>query len=242
MLRACVLDFKGSWEDHLALIEFAYNNSFHLSIGMAPFEALYGRPCRSPVCWAEVGDKELLGPEIVQETTEKITIIRDRIRTAQSRQKSYADLKRRTVEFAVGDFVFLKVSPMKGVVRFGKKKKKLSPRFVGPFEVLEKVGDLAYRLALPLSMSGVHNVFHVSMLRKYIQDESHVIDLGKIKVNEDTTYVVTPVRILDKATKQLRRKDVDLVKVLWSQHDEGDASWELESEMRTKYPYLFVVC
>ena len=206
---------------------------------MAPYEALYGRPCRSPVCWAE--DKELLGPEIVQETTEKILIIRDRIRTAQSRQKSYADLKRRTLEFAVGDYVFLKVSPMKGVVRFGKKKGKLSPRFVGPFEVMERVGDLAYRLALPLSMSGVHNVFHVSMLRKYIQDESHVIDHGMIKVNEDATFVVTPVRILDKTMKQLRRKDVDLVKVLWSQHDEGDASWELESEMRTKYPYLFVV-
>ena len=239
MLRACVLDFKGSWEEHLPLIEFAYNNSYHSSTGMAPYEALYGRPCRSPVCWAEVGDKELLGPQIVQETTEKITIIRDRIRTAQSRQKSYADLKRRTLEFAVGDFVFLKVSPMKGVVRFGKKKGKLSPRFVGPFEIIERVGDLAYRLALPPSLSGVHNVFHVSMLRRYIQDESHVIDLGRITVKENATFVVTPVRILDKSTKQLRKKSVDLVKVLWSQHDEGDATWELESEMRTNYPYLF---
>jgi hypothetical protein len=239
MLRACVLDFKGSWEEHLPLIEFAYNNSYHASIGMAPYEALYGRPCRSPVCWAEVGDKELIGPVFVQETTDKISIIRDRIRTAQSRQKSYADLKRRILEFAVGDHVFLKVSPMKGVVRFGKKGK-LSPRFIGPFEILERVGDLAYRLALPPSLSGVHNVFHVSMLRKYIQDESHVIDHGTIDVNDDATFVVLPVRILDKATKQLRRKNVDLVKVQWSQHDEGDATWELESDMRTKYPYLFV--
>ncbi|XP_062028654.1 uncharacterized protein LOC133744583 [Rosa rugosa] len=108
MLRACVLDFKGSWEDHLPLIEFSYNNSYHSSIGMAPYEALYGRPCRSPICWAEAGDKVLLGPEIVQETTEKISVIRDRIRTAQSRQKSYADLKRRHVEFNEGDHVFLK--------------------------------------------------------------------------------------------------------------------------------------
>ncbi|KAM5551108.1 hypothetical protein ABKV19_026106, partial [Rosa sericea] len=123
MLRACVLDFKGSWEDHLPLVEFAYNNSYHSSIGMAPYEALYGRPCRTPICWAEVGDREFLGPEIVQETTEKIYIIRDRIRTAQSRQKRYVDLKRRPVEFEEGDHVFLKVSPMKGVVRFGKKGK-----------------------------------------------------------------------------------------------------------------------
>lgn len=102
MLRACILDFKGSWEDHLPLIEFSYNNSYHSSIGMAPYEALNGRPCRSLICWADVGDKELLGPAIVQETTEKISIIRDRIRTAQSRQKSYADLKRRHIEFDRG--------------------------------------------------------------------------------------------------------------------------------------------
>ncbi|XP_062021012.1 uncharacterized protein LOC133737489 [Rosa rugosa] len=131
MLRACVLDFKGSWEDHLPLIEFSYNNNYH------------------------------------------------------SR-------------------------------------------------------DLAYRLALPPSMSGVHNVFHVSMLRKYVQDVSHVIDYGPIEVHADTTFVVEPVRILDRSTKQLRRKEVDLVKVLWSHHDEGDASWELESDMRAKYPQLFV--
>ncbi|XP_050378569.1 uncharacterized protein LOC126795878, partial [Argentina anserina] len=210
MLRACVLDFKGSWEDHLRLIEFAYNNSYHSSIGMAPYEALYGRPCRSPICWAEVGDEALMGPEVVQETTEKISIIRDRIRTAQSRQKSYADLKRRHVEFEVGDHVFLKVSPMRGVVRFGRKGK-LAPRYVGPFEILEKVGELAYRLALPTSMSGVHNVFHISMLRKYVPDESHVIDHSTIEVKENATFVVEPVRILDRSTKKLRRREVELV-------------------------------
>ena len=121
MLRACVLDFKGGWEDHLPLIEFAYNNSYQVSIGMAPYEALYGRPCRTPVCWAEVGYRELLGPELVWETSENVSIIRDRIRTAQSREKSYADLKRRPVQLEVGEHVFLRVSPMKGVVRFGKR-------------------------------------------------------------------------------------------------------------------------
>ena len=128
---------------------------------------------------------------------------------------------------------------MKGVVRFGKKGK-LAPRFVGPFEVLERVGDVAYRIALPPSMAGVHNVFHVSMLRRYIRDESHVIDHGVIEVNDDVTFAVEPVRILDRSVKKLRRKEVQLVKVLWSHHDEGDASWELESEMRDKYPQLFV--
>ncbi|KAL6225732.1 hypothetical protein ACLB2K_004581 [Fragaria x ananassa] len=116
---------------------------------------------------------------------------------------------------------------------FGKKGK-LAPRYVAHFEILERVGDLAYRLALPPIMSGVHNVFHVSLLRKYIPDASHVIDYGTIEVNADATFVVEPVQILDRSTKRLRRKEVDLVKVCWSHHDEGDASWKLESVMRAK--------
>ena len=129
-----MLDLKGSWETHLPLIEFAYNNSYHSSIEMAPFEALYGRKCRSPICWNEVGERKLLGPELVQLTTKKIQLIRERLLTAQSRQKSYADNRRRDLEFQVGDHVFLKVSPSKGVVRFGKKGK-LSQRYIGPFEI-----------------------------------------------------------------------------------------------------------
>lgn len=239
MLQACVMDFKGGWDEHLALIEFAYNNSYHSSIGMAPYEALYGMPCRSPVCWAEVGDNKVMGKDVVHETTEMVFIIKDRIYTAQNRKKSYADKKRRSVEFEVGDHVFLKVSPMKGVIRFGKKKGKLSPRYVGPFEILDKVGELAYRLALSPMMSSVHNVFHVSMLRKYVKDASHVIDYSIVEVNEDVTYVKAPLRILDRMTKQLKTTQVDLVKVLWSHQDKGDVPWELESEMRKKYPHLF---
>ncbi|KAL6191531.1 hypothetical protein ACLB2K_037921 [Fragaria x ananassa] len=170
---------------------------------MAPYAALYGRPCRSPICWVEVGDSELLGHDIVQEMTEKVSLT-------------------------------------KGVVRFGKKGK-LAPRYVGTFEILERVGDLAYRLALPPVMSRVYNVFHVSLFRKYIPNASHVIDYGTIKMNADATFVVKPVRILDRSTKRLRRKEVDLVKVCWSHHDEGDASCELESDMKAKYPKLFLV-
>ena len=126
MLRACVIDFKSDWDDHYALIEFAYNNSYHSSIGMTPFEALYGRRCRSPVGWFEVGEIALIGPESVYEAIEKVHLIRERLRTAQSRQKSYADVRRRDLEFEVNDWVYLKISPMKGVMRFGKKRK-LSP-------------------------------------------------------------------------------------------------------------------
>ena len=138
MLRSCVIGLEGSWETHLPLIEFAYNNGYHSSIKMAPFEALYGRKCRSPVCWDEVGEQQVIGPEIVQKTVEKIKIIRERIQAAQNRQKSYADNRRRELEFQVGDHVFLKVSPTKGVYRFGIKGK-LSPRYIGPFG--DEVGE-----------------------------------------------------------------------------------------------------
>ncbi|GJS93305.1 putative reverse transcriptase domain-containing protein [Tanacetum coccineum] len=139
MLRACVMDFGGSWDTHLPLVEFSYNNSYHTSVKCAPFEALYGWKCRSPVIWTEVGESQLIGPEIVQETTEKIIQIKERLKTIRSRQKSYADKRRKTLEFKVGDRVLLKVSPWKGVVRFGKKGK-LAPRYVGPFEIVECVG------------------------------------------------------------------------------------------------------
>ena len=192
MLRACVLDLKGSWETHLPLIEFAYNNSYHSSIEMAPFEALYGRRCRSPICWNEVGERKLLGPELVQLTTEKIQLIRERLLAAQSRQKSYADNRRRDLEFQVGDHVFLKVSPSKGVMRFGNKGK-LSQRYIGPFEILDRVGNVSYRLALPPVLSHIHNVFHVSVLRKYMPDPSHVLEYEPINVREDLSYEEQPV-------------------------------------------------
>ncbi|XP_070025088.1 uncharacterized protein [Nicotiana sylvestris] len=139
MLRSCVLDFKGNWDDHLPLIEFAYNNSFHVSIQMALFEALYGRRCRSPIGWFEVGEAELLGPDLVHQAMEKVRIIQERLKAAQSRQKSYADIHRRKLEFQVDDWVFLRVSPLKGVMRFGKKGK-LSPRYVGPYRVTQRIG------------------------------------------------------------------------------------------------------
>ena len=162
MLRACVLDHKGSWEEHLPLVEFVYNNSYQASIQMAPYEALYGRPCRSPICWTGVGESSITGSDLIRDTSEKVSLTRQRLLTAQSRQKSYADVRRRPLKFKVGDHVFLKVMPKRGVVKFGKRGK-LSPRFIGPFEILESVGTITYQLTLTPSISGVHEVFHVSM-------------------------------------------------------------------------------
>ncbi|KAJ0081607.1 hypothetical protein Patl1_12146 [Pistacia atlantica] len=196
MLRACIMEFKGNWDVYLPLVEFAYNNSYHSSIGMPPYEALYSRKCRTPVCWDEVGERKLLGPEIVQDTNEKINIIKARLKAAQDRQKSYADKRRRELEFQVGDKVFLKVSPWKGVLRFGKRGK-LSPRYIGPYEILGRIGEVAYQLALPQELERIHNVFHVSMLLKYVADPSHILQQQPIQLDEHLTYEERPVQIVD---------------------------------------------
>ncbi|KAL5578327.1 hypothetical protein UlMin_020026 [Ulmus minor] len=198
-------------------------------------QTLEDMKCRSPIHWDEVGERKLLGPEIVQKTVDIVEKIRQRMKTAQSRQKSYADRRRKPLEFAIGDKVFLKVAPMKGVMRFGKRGK-LSPRFVGPFEILERIGDLAYRVALPPAMSGIHNVFHVSMLRKYTPDPSHVLSYDTLDLRQDLTFEELPVKILDREEKELRRKKIRLVKVLWRNHEVEEATWEREDEMRAKYP------
>jgi len=174
LLRACVLENSDSWDRYLPLIEFTYNNSFHSSIGMAPYEALYGRKCRTPLCWFETSENLVLGPNMIQQTTEKIIMIRDKLRATQSRQKSYADKKRRPLEFQEGDHVFLKVTPTTGIGRV-MKSKKLTPRFIGPYQILRKIGPVAYQICLPTFLSNLHNVFHVSQLRKYISDPTHVI-------------------------------------------------------------------
>ncbi|GJR04777.1 putative reverse transcriptase domain-containing protein [Tanacetum coccineum] len=215
MLRACVIDFGKGWVKHLPLAEFSYNNSYHASIKAAPYEALYGRKCRSPVCWAEVGEAQLTGPELIQETTEKIVLIKQRMQAAQDRQKSYADRKRKPMEFEVGDRVMLKVSPWKGVVRFGKRGK-LNPRYVGPFKVLAKVGKVAYRLELPQELSRVHHTFHVSNLKKCYADEPLVMPLEGIHVDDKLQFVEEPVEIIEREIKRLKRSRIPLVKVRWN--------------------------
>ncbi|GJR36805.1 putative reverse transcriptase domain-containing protein [Tanacetum coccineum] len=238
MLRACVIDFGNGWVKHLPLVEFSYNNSYHASIKAAPFEALYGRKCRSPVCWAEVGQVQLTGPELVQETTERIIQVKQRMQAARDRQKSYADLKRKPMKFQVGDKVMLKVSPWKGVVRFGKRGK-LNPRYVGPFKVLKKVGAVAYKLELPQELSRVHNTFHVSNLKKCYSDDPLVVPLGGLQVDENLHFVEEPVEIIDREVKQLRRSRVPIVKVRWNSRRGPEFTWEREDQFRKKYPHLF---
>ncbi|GJT04528.1 putative reverse transcriptase domain-containing protein [Tanacetum coccineum] len=164
MLRACVIDFGKGWEKHLPLVEFSYNNSYHASIKAAPFKALYGRKCRSPICWAEVGDVQLTGPEIIHKTTEKIVQIRQRLQAARDpprRQRSYANIRRKPLEFQVRDRVMLKVSPHKGVIRFGKRGK-LNPWYIRPFKILERIGPQWHINLSFLKSSVISTTFHVS--------------------------------------------------------------------------------
>ena len=205
---------------------------------MAPFELLYGRRCRTPICWDEAGERKLIGPELVEITNEKVEIARKNLKIAQDRQKSYSDLKRREIEYDVGTKVFLKVSPWKGVMRFGKKGK-LSPRFIGPYEVTERVGPLAYRLALPPELSAIHDVFHVSMLRKHRSDPNQTIHEVPVEIQEDLSYEEEPIEILSRENKVLRSKVIPMLKVQWSRHSPKEATWEREEDMRTQYPHLF---
>ena len=213
MLRACIL------------VEFAYNNSYHSSIKMAPYEALYGSKCRSPIGWFEKGETTLFGPDLVHQAMEKVKVIQQRLETAQSRHKSYADVRRRGLEFSIGDWVFLKVSPMKGVMRFGKKGK-LSPRYIGPYKIIRRVGQVAYELELPQELSSVHPVFHVSMLRKCMGNPSHITPTEDVQVTGDLTYEEVPIAILDRQVRRLRNKEVASVKVLWRNQQVEEVTWK----------------
>ncbi|GJT15518.1 reverse transcriptase domain-containing protein [Tanacetum coccineum] len=238
MLRACVIDFGKGWERHLPLVEFSYNNSYHASIKATPFEALYGRKCRSPVCWAEVGDVQLTGPEIIHETTKKIVQIRQRLQAARDRQRSYANVRRKPLEFQVGDRVMLKVSPRKGVIRFGKRGK-LNPWYIGPFKILKRVSPVAYTLELPEELSSVHSTFHVSNLKKCLSDESLVILMKELRLDDTLNFVEEPVEIMDREVKQLRQSRIPIVKVRWNSKRGPEFMWEREDQIRSKYPHLF---
>ncbi|GKD33659.1 putative reverse transcriptase domain-containing protein [Tanacetum coccineum] len=205
---------------HLQLAEFSYNNNYHTSIRCAPFEALYGRKCRSPVLWAKIGEGSLIGPELVQETIDKVVIIKEKLKAARDRQKSYADNRRKPLEF--------------------EKKGKLASRYVGPFEILERISSVAYRLRLSEELSGVHDTFHVSNHMKCLADASLHVPLDEIKVYKTLRFVEELVEIMDHEIKSLKRSKISLVKVRWNSKRGPEFTWEREDYMKSKYPQLFV--
>nr|GEW93947.1 putative reverse transcriptase domain-containing protein [Tanacetum cinerariifolium]GEW98861.1 putative reverse transcriptase domain-containing protein [Tanacetum cinerariifolium] len=213
MLCAYVIDFGNSWERHLPLIEFAYNNSYHVSINAAPFEVLYGEKCQSPVYWAEVRDAQLTGPELIHETSERIVQIKQRIQAARDRQKSYVNVRRKPLEFQVGDRVMLKV--------------------------LAKAETIAYRLELPQQLSKVHSTFHVSNLKKCLSDDPLAISLDEIHINDKLYFVEELVEIMVRKVKRLKQSCISIIKVRWNSRRDPEFTWEREDQFRKKYPHLF---
>ena len=241
MLRACALTCKRTWDKSLPYAEFSYNNSYQASLQMSPFEALYGRKCRTPLNWHEVGENQVFGPDTLEEADKQVKMIQERLRAAQSRQKVYADRRRHDLSFKKGDDVYLKVSPLRGMRRFGIKGK-LAPRYIGPFAITARRGEVAYELALPEKLSKVHNVFHVSELKKCFdkpEEEARKTSLDVIEVQDDLTYEEYPVKILDEKIRTTRRNVIKFCKVQWSNHSEEEATWEREDALREEFPNLF---
>jgi hypothetical protein len=205
MLRACVLEHPGSWDQNLPWAKFSYNNSYQESLKMAPFKVLYGRRCRTPLNWIEPRDMVIFGPNLVEEAEATVHRIQDNLKAAESRQETYANKRRRPLEFEVGNHVYLRVSPMKGMKMFGVKGK-LAPRYIGPFPILKKCGTVAYKLDLPLSLAGVHDIFHVSQLNKCLKAPMDVV-LPKVRPLEaDLSYPEHPIKVLDQKDRVTRRK------------------------------------
>jgi hypothetical protein len=241
MLRACVLDFSQKWDECLPLAEFSYNNSYQESIKMAPFKALYGRRCRTPLNWSEPGERYFFRPDMVMEAEEKVQKIIHNIKKAQTRQKSYADRRRQPLCFLVGDYVYLKVSPMKGVSRF-EIKGKLAPRYIGPFPILEQCGPVAYRLQLPETLFVVHNVFHVSQLKKCLRIPDRTVEVTDVVLEPDLTYSEHPIRVLDQKDRVTRRKTLKFYKIQWNQHSEDEATWETQDFLDKNFPDFLASC
>nr|GEY58111.1 DNA/RNA polymerases superfamily protein [Tanacetum cinerariifolium] len=216
MLRSCALELTGNWDDYICLVEFAYNNSWHASIKCVPFEMLYGRKYRAPIYWDQIGECVIEGLEMIEVTNAKVIVAKEKLKEARTHQKGYAD---------------------KNLKRFGIKGK-LSPRFIGPFEILDRVGEVSYRLALPPQLSHVHNVFHVSLLRWYKYHPLHDISYPLDQIRVDLSYVEEPEAILDHQDRVMRKKTIPFVKILWRNHPEREATWETEESIRTSYPHF----
>ncbi|GKB86461.1 putative reverse transcriptase domain-containing protein [Tanacetum coccineum] len=213
-------------------------SNYHASIKAAPYEALYGRKCRSLVCWSEVRDSQLIGPGLIRNTTEKIVQIKNRLLAARSLQKSYADKRLKPLEFEVGDMVLLKVLPWKGVVRFGKQEK-LSPRYIGPFKILARVGPVAYTLELPEELKGIHSTFHVLNIKKCLAKGDVVVPIDEIQLDDKLHMIEELVEIIDKEVKRHKQSRIPIVKIHWNSQRGPKFTWEREDQIKKKYPHLF---
>jgi hypothetical protein len=234
MLRAYVMEYPGSWDKNLPWTAFSYNNNYQESLKMTPFEALYGRQCRTPLNWIEPGEKAIFGPDIVVEAEAMVRRIQENIKATKLRQESYANKRWRPLQFEVGDHVYLKVSPTKGVKRFGVKGK-LSPHYIGPFPILEKCGKVAYKLELPPSLELVHDIFHVSQLKKYLKTPVDVVLSEVAPLETDLTYPEHPIKILDQKSRVTRRKTIKFYKIQWRNHTEEEATWESEDFLCSRH-------
>jgi hypothetical protein len=235
MLRACVLQHQEIWDQNLPWAKFSCNNSYQESLKMAPFKVLYGHRCRTPLNWIEPGEKVIFGLDHVKEAEATIHHIQDNLKVVKLRQETYVNKRCRHLEFKVGNHVYLRVSPMKGMKKFGVKGK-LAPRYIGPFPILEKCGTVAYKLDLPQSLAGVHGIFHVSQLRKCLKAPVDVVLPEVTSLETDLSYPEHPTKVLDQKDRVTRHKTIKFFKIQWSNHSEEEATWESEDFLHSLHP------
>jgi hypothetical protein len=238
MLRACALQYGRSWDKSLPYTEFSHNNSYQESLKMSPFEMLYGRRCQTPLLWSEAGERRVFGANIWQEAKKQVRMVRENLRVTQSRQKSYTDHRRRELSIEVGDFVYLRVSPMRGLCRFNIRGK-LALRFIGLFKILEKRGEVAYQLELPPQLSDVHHVFPISQLKKCLRVSKEQLPMEDLDAKNDLSYQEYPGKVLETSERVTRNKKIKICKVQWSHHIEEEATWEREEELKAEFPCFF---
>jgi hypothetical protein len=202
---------------------------------MAPFEVLYGRQCHTPLNWIEPGEKVIFGLDLVKEVEAIVHCIQENLKATKSHQETYANKRHRPLEFEVGDHVYLRVSPMKGMKRFGVKGK-LAPRYIEPFSILEKCGSVAYKLDLPPSLAGVHDIFYVSQLKKCLKASVDIMFPEVTPLEADLSYPEPPIKILDQKDRVMRRKRIKFFKIQWSNHSEEEATWESEDVLHSHHP------
>eukprot|EP00253_Pinus_taeda_P002208 PITA_02208 len=237
MLRACVMMKPTQWEEYLHLVKFAYNNGYHSSTQLSRFEVMYGWKCRTPSSWGGPQDKLRIGPEMLKEFEETVKRVRTNLKAAQDRQKSFVDRKRRFKEFQVGDHVFVRIQPRRSTLQWSECAK-LSPRYFGPFQILPRVGPIAYQLAPPGHIR-IHNVFHISVLKQYVYDPNHVIQWKNVRVEPEGEVLVEPLTILDRREVQLRKRVISQAKVQWQHYGPEEATWEDEELLREAYLNFF---